>query len=139
MENRQEIKSFEDLECWKAAVEVRKYVSQIIKKFPASEKYDLIDNMKRASRSATRNIAEGYGRFHYKENIQFCRQSRGSLYEIVDDLITAQDENYITDSEYQEGRSLIERAIMILNGYINYLAKALNAKNEKHPEQTINH
>ncbi len=83
-----QIKSFEDLECWKACVEVRKYVSVLINKFPASEKYDLIDNMKRASRSATRNIAEGYGRFHFKENIQFCRHSRGSLYEIIDDLIT---------------------------------------------------
>ncbi|OGU76384.1 MAG: four helix bundle protein [Ignavibacteria bacterium RBG_16_35_7] len=120
------MKSFEDLECWKASKEVREYISVMIKKFPASEKYDLIDNMKRASRSATRNIAEGYGRFHFKENIQFCRHSRGSLYELIDDLITSKDENYITEEEYLDGRNKIERALSILNGYINYLKRALN-------------
>jgi len=119
-----QIKSFEDLECWKACVEVRKFISSLIKKFPSSEKYDLIDNMKRASHSTTRNIAEGYGRFHYKENIQFCRISRGSLFELIDDLITAKDENYILENEYSEGKMKIEKALNILNGYINYLDRA---------------
>ncbi|MCJ7553716.1 MAG: four helix bundle protein, partial [Ignavibacteriaceae bacterium] len=62
VEQKEQIKSFEDLECWKASMEVRKYISVLINKFPACEKYDLVDNMKRASHSATRNIAEGYGR-----------------------------------------------------------------------------
>ena len=130
MENKQQIKSFEDLECWKASVEVRKYISLMMKTFPASEKYDLVDNMKIASHSATRNIAEGYGRFHFKENMQFCRQSRGSLYELIDDLITSKDENYITEEEYLDGRNKIERALSILNGYINYLDRALNEKSK---------
>jgi len=80
--------------------------------------------MKRASHSTTRNIAEGYGRFHYKENIQFCRISRGSLFELIDDLITAKDENYILENEYSEGKMKIEKALNILNGYINYLDRA---------------
>ena len=128
MKDKLQIKSFEDLECWKACVDVRRFVSSLIKKFPQTEKYDLIDNMKRAARSATRNIAEGYGRFHYKENIQFCRQSRGSLFELIDDLITSKDEHYITDSEFSEGKIKIERALSILNGYINYLRSAQNEK-----------
>ncbi len=99
------IKSFEDLECWKACVEVRIYISVLIKKFPVSEKFDLVSNMRRASRSPTRNIAEGYGRYHFQENIQFCRQSRGSLFELLDDLITARDEGYITEQEYIEGKN----------------------------------
>ena len=123
-----QIKSFEDLECWKACVEVRKYVSVLIKKFPASEKYDMVDNMKRAAHSTTRNIAEGYGRFHYKENKQFCRHSRGSLFELIDDFITAKDENFITEQEYIEGRTKIDKALNILNGYINYLARAEKEK-----------
>lgn len=128
MKEKQQIRSFEDLECWKACLDVRRFVSLLTKKLPPSERYDLIDNMKRAARSATRNIAEGYGRFHYKENIQFCRQSRGSLFELIDDLITCKDESYITDSELSEGKIKIERALSILNGYINYL---LSAQNEK--------
>jgi four helix bundle protein len=134
---KEQVKSFEDLECWKAAVEVRKFIAELIKKLPATEKYDLIDNMKRASRSATRNIAEGYGRFHYKENIQFCRHSRGSLYELIDDLITCNDENFITGEEYKQGRAKIDKALAILNGYINYLTKAVTI-NSQERRLTIN-
>jgi four helix bundle protein len=130
LKNKQQIKSFEDLECWKAGVEVRKYISGLLKKFPESEKFDLIHNMKRASHSVTRNIAEGYGRFHFKENMQFCRHSRGSLYELIDDLITSRDENFVSVEEYLEGRQKIDRALCILNGFINYLNKALNYKSE---------
>ena len=119
-----QIKSFEDLECWKACVEVRKYVSVLIKKFPASEKYDMVDNMKRAARSCTRNIAEGYGRFHYQENIQFCRISRGSITELKDDLITCLDEKFISEDEFKQKIELIETGIRILNGYIGYLERA---------------
>lgn len=115
MGDKIEIKSFEDLECWKASVEVRKLISTFIKELPGFERYDLIDNMKRASRSATRNIAEGYGRYHYQENIQYCRQSRGSLFELIDDLITAKDEGYISEQEYLEGRRKIEKALQLLN------------------------
>jgi len=84
--------------------------------------------MRRASRSSTRNIAEGYGRYYYKENIQYCRQSRGSLYELIDDLITARDEGYIAEQEYIQGRAKIERALQLLNGYINYLERSMNKK-----------
>lgn len=87
--------SFEELECWKACKIIKDDITKAIKRFPDAEKYDLTDNMKRAARSTTRNIAEGFGRFHYKENIQFCRISRGSLFELIDDLITAKDEGYI--------------------------------------------
>ena|SRR5687768_17022376 len=54
----------------------------------------------RASRSVTANIAEGYGRFHYTENIQFARLARGSLYEIIDHLTVAQEEKLISDETF---------------------------------------
>ncbi|MCK5370041.1 MAG: four helix bundle protein [Cyclobacteriaceae bacterium] len=116
------LKSFEELECWKACKIVKDDITKIIKTFPDSEKYDLIDNMKRAARSTTRNIAEGFGRHHHKENAQFCRISRGSLYELIDDLITSKDENYFDDKVYEDLRIKIENALKILNGYIRYLS-----------------
>jgi len=79
--------------------------------------------MVRASRSTTQNIAEGFGRFHYQENIQFCRVSRGSLYELKDQLICSLDDGFIKTYEYQEGMELIDKAIALVNGYINYLRK----------------
>jgi len=114
--------SFEDLECWKACTEVRRFISELVKGFPKEEKFALVDDMKRAARSTTHNIAEGFGRFHYQENVQFCRISRGSLYELIDQLITSQDDGYITSEKYERGRYLIEKALPLLNGYIKYLS-----------------
>jgi len=116
-------RSFEDLECWKACTEVRRFITKLVKKYPKEEKYSLVDDMKRAARSTTHNLAEGFGRFHFQENIQFCRISRGSLYELIDQLITSLDDGYITSEEYDTGRSLISKALALLNGYINYLGR----------------
>jgi four helix bundle protein len=115
--------SFEELECWKACTEVRRFISALVKKYPKEEKFALVDDMKRASRSTTHNLAEGFGRFHYQENIQFCRHSRGSLHELLDQLITSLDEEFITEPEYSKGRALINNALGLLNGYINYLSR----------------
>jgi four helix bundle protein len=71
-------------------------LSQLAKRLPKEEKYRLSDQIIRASRSVTANIAEGFGRFHHQENIQFCRQARGSLMELIDHLSVTLDENYIT-------------------------------------------
>lgn len=121
-----EIRTFEDLECWKKATILRREISKVIKQYPDYEKYELISQMRRASRSVTHNIAEGYGRFHYKENVQFCRTSRGSAYELLDQIIVSQDEKYIDKEKHEELKSMIMECIRILNGYINYLIKAAN-------------
>jgi len=99
------------------------YILRLVKKYPKEENYRLVDNMLRACRSTTHNIAEGFGRFHYQENIQFCRQSRGSLYELKDQLICSLDEGFITKEEFTKGIDLIDKAATLLNGYINYLNK----------------
>ena len=118
------LKSFEDLECWKAARELRIFVAQnIIPKFSVEEKFALTSQLRRSSRSVSDNIAEGYGRFHYQENIQFCRIARGSLCESLNQVITARDENYIEEELLQQFRVRFERTKAIINGYINYLVK----------------
>jgi four helix bundle protein len=113
-------KSFEELQAWKACREVVKWVREMVKKVPRAE-FNLIDNITRAARSTTRNIAEGFGRYSFQENSQFCRISRGSLFEIIDDVITLLEEKYITEDDYNEGRAKIDTALKILNGYIQYL------------------
>ena len=117
-------KTFEDLECWKACTEVRRFITELVKRYPKEEKFALVDDMKRSARSTTHNIAEGFGRFHFQENIQFCRISRGSLHELIDQLITSKDDGYITTEEYERGRALISKALALLNGYIRYLSRS---------------
>ncbi|MCF6347149.1 MAG: four helix bundle protein [Flavobacteriaceae bacterium] len=123
-----EIRSFEDLECWKKGRVLRKKISKLIKTFPSFEKFELVSQMRRASRSVTHNISEGYGRFYFRENAQFCRIARGSLYEIIDQLITANDDEYINDEEFLKLKSITNECIIILNGYIKYLIKNANNK-----------
>jgi len=119
MSGKKEIRSFEDLEAWIHSRALRKKISLLLQKFPKEENYRLVNQMLRCSRSVTANIAEGYGRFHYQENIQFCRQARGSLYELLDHLICAKDEKYITSDEFNDFKNDITRCIRILNGYIS--------------------
>jgi four helix bundle protein len=125
------LKSFEDLNVWKEATKLRRMIMNIIKKLPSYEQFELASQMRRASRSVTHNIAEGYGRFHYQENIQFCRTSRGSAYELIDQVITALDEEYITIEEHNETKEQINTTIKLLNGYISYLSKA-KADSQQH-------
>lgn len=121
---QQTIKSFEDLEVWKNSRKLRKQISILAKSLPKEEKYRLTDQLIRASRSVTANNAEGYGRFHYQENIQFCRQARGSLYEIIDHLTCALDEGYIDKNRFDEFKKEITLCVKLLNGFISYLKKA---------------
>jgi four helix bundle protein len=86
---------FEDLEVWKKCRQLRIEIVELLKTFPGEEKYRLIDQLKRCSRSITANIAEGHGRFHYQDNLKFCRNAWGSLNEVLDHLICACDEMII--------------------------------------------
>ncbi|MBM3434772.1 MAG: four helix bundle protein [Bacteroidetes bacterium] len=113
--------NFEDLEVWKECRKFRIAVSKLVKTFPPDEKYKLTDQLIRSSRSATANIAEGHGRYHYQENIQFCRQARGSLCESLDHMITSNDENYISESQLVEFREMYNKCLKLLNGYILFL------------------
>lgn len=79
--------------------------------------------MIRASRSSTACIAEGYGRFHYQENIQFCRHSRGSLYELIDHIDVALECGYLNNNSAESLMQEVKTAVRILNGYIKFLKK----------------
>ncbi len=68
------IESFEDLNVWKTCRELRRSFFDLTMSFPSEEKFRLTDQIRRAA-----IIAEGYGWYHYQEDIQFCRQFRGSL------------------------------------------------------------
>ena len=125
-------KSFEDLEVYKAAREFRKKIYKLIKELPPEEKYNLGDQMRRASLSLTNNIGEGHGRYHFQENIQFCRISRGSLMELIDDLNTCIDEKYFPLDYLVELKNEGYRINKILNGYIAYLKK----RKDRHIQST---
>jgi four helix bundle protein len=120
-----EIKTFEDLEAYKASRVFRVFISKEVTPLLLSAKeYNLADQIKRSSRSITANIVEGYGRFHYLDNARFCTIARGSLYESLEHCITANDEQLLPSKLLESARNLFENTIKPLNGYINYLFKS---------------
>jgi four helix bundle protein len=122
------LESFEELECYQASREFRKAISAFCRSLPKEEEYRLKDQLLRASRSVTANIAEGFGRHHHQENLQFCRQARGSLTECLDHLNVAIDEGFLTQAPYERLRALQETSAKLLNGYIAYLQRAATAR-----------
>lgn len=113
--------SFTDVKAWQSARKFRINIYTITKTFPKEELYCLTSQIRRAAISIHSNIAEGYGRYNFQENIQFCRTAKGSLNEVLDQLFVALDENYINqetfDNLFAEGRN-VEYDI---NCYIKFL------------------
>jgi len=112
------VRDFKDLIAWRSARDLRAKIYRICIRFPKTEIFALSSQMRRAAVSVTANIAEGYGRFSYQENIQFCRQSRGSVYELRDHLTSSLDAGYITQEEYMELDSMALSVVKLINGYI---------------------
>jgi four helix bundle protein len=112
------VRSFEDLYVYKLAREFRKSISSLAKSLPADERFNLSVQMKRAALSVTNNLAEGVGRYHYQENVQFCRLSRGSITELIDDLNSCFDEGYINQATCEGYKKQAYELIKVLNAYI---------------------
>jgi len=117
-EKKKDIRSFEDLEVYKLVREFSRKVGKLIQKLPPVEDYNLKGQMRRAKLSVTNNIAEGYGRYHFQENMQYCRQSRGSICELIDDFNECYDNGYIDQGYRDELKSDAYQLMKVLNGYI---------------------
>jgi four helix bundle protein len=113
----------DDFELYKMAREFRKRVYRLVKLLPPEEKFALANQMRRAAVSVTNNIAEGHGRWHYQENIQFCRMARGSVDELIDDLNVCSDEEYVDLAVVAELKAEAYMLVHRINGYIAYLRK----------------
>lgn len=86
------IKSFRDLEVYQESYNLSIEVGKLIKKLPRSEKFDLVDQMRRASRSIPSNIAEGFAKRYYpREFKKHLTVAIGSSNEMEVHLDTARD------------------------------------------------
>lgn len=64
-EKKKHIKHFRDLEVYKRAFAAAMRIYQITKEFPADERFSLIDQIRRASRSVCSNLAEAWRKRKY--------------------------------------------------------------------------
>ncbi len=112
--------SFEKLEVWIEAKEFSKMIYQLTSKFPESEKYGLISQLRRASISIASNIAEGSARKTYKDKAHFTTIAFGSSVEVLNQLIISYELNFITESDYLHLRKHLESITNKLNSLRNY-------------------
>ncbi|MBI4709950.1 MAG: four helix bundle protein [Nitrospirae bacterium] len=113
--------SFEKLSVYKRAVDFAGKIYKITKDFPANEIYGITSQIRRASISVPSNIAEGSGRYHKKDFVQFLRIARSSIYECIPLLEIALKENYIKKSIFDELTTECNELSMMVNGLIRSL------------------
>ena len=106
---------------WQRAISLVKIIYQTVNKFPESEKYGLISQLKRAAISVPANISEGAARSTQKEFLYFLHISSGSLSE-VDTLLTISKElEMINESEMGLLEKELDDIASMLNGLIRKL------------------
>jgi four helix bundle protein len=113
----------EDFELYCLARRFRRGVYRLIRELPPEERFSLAPQMRRAAISVTNNIAEGHGRWHYQENVQFCRVARGSVEELIDDINICLDEEYGSRQHNEDLKIEAYGLIARINGYIVYLKR----------------
>jgi len=122
------IRSFTDLNVWKAGHKLVLLVYRITKTFPKEETYSLTDQVRRSAASITSNVAEGFGRQTYKEKVQYYYQAQGSLIELKNQILIAKDVGYLDKGDFE---ILVEQANTthkLLQGLITKSKSFLNRK-----------
>jgi four helix bundle protein len=124
-------KRLETLEAWCKARDfaVRVY-REVLPFLPKAEKWSLDQQLRRASVSIPANLAEGYGRYYYQDNIRFCHIARGSQQEVVSHLVLARDFGYLPEPGFSSLRQDAETLLRLINGYIGYLKRTKLGEDE---------
>ena len=113
-------KSYKELTVWQQTRKLTAYIYTLTRQFPVEERYGLINQMQRAAISIPSDIAEGCGRQHPRDTIQFLAIARGSLYEIETQTYLAFDQQYIDEAQLTDACLKIEKCIQLLQGFIRY-------------------
>ena len=120
-------KSFEDMPVWQKAHELAVEIFQVSERFPRKEDYGLTSQLRRAALSISANIAEAFGRFHYKDKLNFYYNSRGSAYETKSHLLYARDVGYIDVPVCDVLGQKLSEVLLEINSIISTLRRNLKS------------
>ena len=115
--------SFKDLVVWQRAVELTVATYRFTGSFPASERFGLTNQLRRASVSIASNIAEGYGRSTKAERIHFLGHSRGSNCELQTQLVISKALGFGSDEPRERAKKLSVEVSRMLIAMMNKLRK----------------
>jgi four helix bundle protein len=112
---------YQDLACWQLADELEKLVFELTATGPASRDFRFRDQIRDASASATRNMAEGFGRFWPAEHANFLRIAKSSLMETHACARTGLNRGYFSVENTDKMQRLCGRSGKAATGLIRYL------------------
>jgi len=122
--HRSSVMHFYDLEIWKQSNELCIEIYKLTENYPKKEVFGIVNQIRRAAASVGANIAEGFGRFHFKDKIKFYYNARGSVCEVQNFLFLSQDLKYINKGTAREIFIKYEN----LNKRLNQFIKSVNNK-----------
>jgi four helix bundle protein len=111
-----DIRHFRDLEVYQISFKNAMKIYEITKSFPVDEKYSMVDQIRRSSRSVCSNLAEAWRKRKYRA--VFVNKITDSMQEASETqcwLEFSRNCNYITIPQFEELDSEYERIIKMLN------------------------
>ncbi len=122
--------SLEDLEVYQLAESFSDEIWVIVSSWDYFAKDTVGKQIVRSSDSIGANIAEGYGRYHFKENRNFCFFSRGSILETKGWLIKSKNRNLINEDQFNSLFEKLQTIHLKLNAYLKFIGKSAKIKAE---------
>jgi len=122
-------RTFEEMPVWQKAIDMSVVVFKLTERLPRKEDYGLTSQIRRAALSISANIAEGFGRKHTKDKLNFYYDARGSLAETKNHLIYGQRVGYFAQTELEEAVGTIE----VLWKELNFIISSLIQKSQPQP------
>ena len=115
------MKNYKELIVWQKGIEVTKQIYQLVKQFPAEEKYGLTSQVTRAAVSISANIAEGSSRNSDKDYARFLQIALGSAFEVQTYLVIAKEMNLAKINDIEKAEILLEEEIKMIHGFLKKL------------------
>jgi len=115
------MRTHKDLDVWKNSIDFVTEIYKLTNKFPKSEFYGLTNQIRRSAVSIPSNIAEGAGRAHNKEFIQFLNISLGSISEIETQLTISKNLGFIDTDNFDIFLNKLNLIRSQIVGLIKYL------------------
>jgi four helix bundle protein len=116
--DNQQYTHFTDLLAWQVGHELVLKLYKVTTAFPAEERFGISSQVRRAGCSVTANIAEGFGRFYFRDKQKFYYYARGSTREIQSFLLIAHDLGYLSNEQFENINNLALRVNQLINGLI---------------------
>ena len=126
------IQSYTDLLVWQKAFDLGLAIYRVTSRFPDTERYGLVSQLRRGGVSIESDIAEGYGRQSTLDYIRFLRMARGALYELQTQLLFAERLDYLPGEQSSELLEQSDECGRMLAGLIRSLEQKRSTHRSHH-------